>query len=164
MERMAKGTQLKHMSRILRESTEAGIWNHTFFFFGFPGETIDHAQETVNFIFEHKHAIHSASPGAFALERYSPAHRFPQAYGVKRIIEDPDRDLAIYFDYEVESGMDEEMAELVVSRFVDTLPEKRFGHFYINDTYRFLYASHLRDHGIPFPSWLVAEEVAVGDS
>jgi anaerobic magnesium-protoporphyrin IX monomethyl ester cyclase len=164
MECMAKGTQLKHMSRILCESTEAGIWNHTFFFFGFPGETINHAQETVNFIFEHKHAIHSASPGAFALERYSPAHRFPQAYGVKRIIDDPDRDLAIFFDYEVESGMDGEMAELVASRFVDTLPEKRFGHFYINDTYRFLYASHLRDHGIPFPSWLVTEDVAVRDS
>jgi anaerobic magnesium-protoporphyrin IX monomethyl ester cyclase len=158
MERMAKGTQLEHMSRILLESTAAGIWNHTFFFFGFPGETIEHAQETVNFIYKYKHAIHSASPGTFALERYSPAHRFPQTFGVKRIIEDPNTDLAIYFDYEVESGMDEAMAELVVSRFVDTLPEKRFGHFYINDTYRFIYATHLRETGIPFPPWLVPEE------
>jgi anaerobic magnesium-protoporphyrin IX monomethyl ester cyclase len=158
MEAMAKGTQLEHMSRILHESTAAGIWNHTFFFFGFPGETIEHAQETVNFIYEHKHAIHSASPGAFALERYSPVHRFPKSFGIKRIIEEPDRDLAIYFDYEVESGMDEAMAELVISRFVDTLPEKHFGHFYINDTYRFIYATHLRETGIPFPPWVVPEE------
>jgi anaerobic magnesium-protoporphyrin IX monomethyl ester cyclase len=161
---MAKGTQLDTMSRILLESARAGIWNHTFFFFGFPGETIDHAQETVNFAYEHQQAIHSASPGAFVLERYAPVHRSPETYGVRRVIQDPDRDLAIYFDYEVEAGMDEEMAELAISRFVDSLPEKRFGQYYANDVYRFLYASHLRDQGVPFPSWLMAEEVAAGDS
>ncbi len=161
---MEKGTQLDTMSRILLESTGAGIWNHTFFFFGFPGETIDDAQETVNFIYKHQQAIHSASPGAFVLERYAPVHRFPETYGVRRILEDPDKDLAIYFDYEVETGMDEKMAELAVSRFVDSLPEKRFGQYYANDVFRFLYASHLRDHGVPFPSWLMAEEVAAEDS
>jgi anaerobic magnesium-protoporphyrin IX monomethyl ester cyclase len=158
MKAMVKGTELEHMSRILQESTAAGIWNHTFFFFGFPGETIENAQETVNFIYEHKHNIHSASPGAFVLERYSPAHRFPETYGIKRIIEDPARDLAIYFDYEVESGMDENMADLLASRFVDTLPEKRFGHFYMNDTYRFIYATHLREMGLPHPPWVVPEQ------
>ncbi|MBN1218024.1 MAG: radical SAM protein [Anaerolineae bacterium] len=158
MEAMAKGTQLEHMSRILRQSAAAGIWNHTFFFFGFPGETIEHAQETVNFIYQHKHFIHSASPGAFALERYSPAHRFPRSFGIKRVIEDPARDLAIYFDYEVERGMDEAMAELLASRFVDTLPEKRYGHFYITDAYRFIYASHLREMSVPHPPWVVPEE------
>ena len=164
MRYMAKGTQLDTMSRILLESARAGVWNHTFFFFGFPGETIDHAQETVNFVYEHQQAIHSASPGAFVLERYAPVHRSLETYGVRRIVEDPDRDLAIYFDYEVESGMDEEMAELTVSRFVDSLPEKRFGQYYANDAYRFLYASHLRDHGVSFPSWLMAEEKAAGGS
>ena len=39
------------MSRILVESADAGIWNHTFFFFGFPGETLEDAQKTVNFLF-----------------------------------------------------------------------------------------------------------------
>jgi radical SAM superfamily enzyme YgiQ (UPF0313 family) len=41
MERMVKGTYLKDMSRILHSGTAAGIWMHTFFFFGFPGETIE---------------------------------------------------------------------------------------------------------------------------
>jgi anaerobic magnesium-protoporphyrin IX monomethyl ester cyclase len=161
MRRMAKGTQREHISRILRESAEAGIWNHVFFFFGFPGETIDHAQETVNFVYEHKRAVHSASPGAFLLERYAPAFCAPETYGIKRIVQDPDRDLAIYFDYEVESGMDEAMADLVVSRFVDVLPEKRFGHFYVSDVYRFLYVSDLRERGMSLPPWLVPEEDAV---
>jgi radical SAM superfamily enzyme YgiQ (UPF0313 family) len=157
MQRMVKGTQREQVSRILREGARAGIWNHTFFFFGFPGETIEHAQETVNFVYEHGDAIHSASPGTFVLERYAPAYRSPEKYGIKRIVRQPDRDLAIYFDYEVASGMDERMAALVESRFVDALPEKRFGHFYANDVYRFLYASHLYEWGVPFPPWLAEE-------
>jgi anaerobic magnesium-protoporphyrin IX monomethyl ester cyclase len=161
IQRMAKGIQREHMSRILREGAEAGIWNHVFFFFGFPGETINHAQETVNFVYEHKQAIHSASPGPFLLERYAPVYCDPAKYGIKHIVQDPDRDLAIHFDYEVESGMDEAMAELVVSRFVDVLPDKRFGHHYVNDIYRFLYVSDLRDQGMALPPWLVPEETAV---
>ncbi len=164
MKYMAKGTQLDSMRRVLQDSARAGIWNHTFFFFGFPGETIDHAQETVNFVYEQQQAIHSASPGAFVLERYAPVHRSPETYGIRRVVQDPDKDLAIYFEYEVEAGMDEATAELVVSRFVDSLPEKRFGQYYANDAYRFLYAGHLRDHGISFPSWLVADEVTIGAS
>jgi Radical SAM superfamily len=162
MQRMAKGIQREQMSRILRQSAAAGIWNHTFFFFGFPGETLDHAQETVNFVYEHKQAIHSASPGTFLLERYAPAYCDPEKYGIKRIVEDPERDLAIYYDYEVEAGLDEALAELVVSRLVDVLPEKRFGHYYVNDIYRFLYASDLRERGLALPPWLVPEEAAVG--
>jgi hypothetical protein len=161
VQRMVKGTQLPHMHRILRESAEVGIWNHTFFFFGFPGETIEDAQETVNFLYEHKYHINSAALGTFLLERYAPAHRFPETFGIKRIIESPEKDLAIYFDYEVEAGLDEEMAELVADRFLESLPNKRFAQFYVHDVYRFLYASYLSERGLPLPPWLVPEEVAV---
>jgi radical SAM superfamily enzyme YgiQ (UPF0313 family) len=156
---MVKGTDLEHMSRILRESTEAGIWNHTFFFFGFPGETLADAQATVNFLYAHKEYIHSAALGTFLMERHSPAHRFPELYSVKRIIEDPDRDLAIYFDYEVESGMDEKLAERVEQHFLASLPDKPYPQFYVSDVYRFLYASHLADQGLPRPPWLAHETV-----
>jgi anaerobic magnesium-protoporphyrin IX monomethyl ester cyclase len=161
IQHMVKGTELEHMSRILHESAEAGIWNHTFFFFGFPGETMDDAQKTVNFLYEHQCCINSAAFGTFLLERYAPAHLFPDKYGIKRIYEDPAKDLAIYFDYEVESGLDEEMAMLLESRFLDALPKKRFGHFYVHDTYRFLYISRLAEQGEPFPPWLVPEDAPV---
>jgi anaerobic magnesium-protoporphyrin IX monomethyl ester cyclase len=160
MDLMVKGTELEHMSRILHESTAAGIWNHTFFFFGFPGETLADAQATVNFLYAHKPYIHSAALGTFLMERDSPAHRFPQSYKVKRILADPDKDLAIYFDYEVESGMDDRMAELVESRFLDTLPDKSYPQFYVSDVFRFLYASHLHEQNLPFSPWLAAETTA----
>jgi len=157
IDHMSKSTQLPHMSRILRQSSEAGIWNHTFFFFGFPGETIENAQETVNFLYAHKPYINSAAMGTFLMERYSPAHRYPASFHVKKIIEDPGKDLAIYFDYEVEAGMDEQMAELVHDRFLDSLPSKAYPQFYVSDVYRFLYASYLYEQGLPHPPWLIPE-------
>jgi radical SAM superfamily enzyme YgiQ (UPF0313 family) len=155
---MVKGTEVEHMSRILEESGNAGIWNHTFFFFGFPTETIEDAQETVDFLYNHRSYIHSAALGTFLMERYSPAHRFPSTYKVKHIVEYPDKDLAIYFDYEVEEGMDADMADLVMERFMDALPDKRFPQFYANDVYRFLYASYLREQERPMPPWLIPED------
>jgi anaerobic magnesium-protoporphyrin IX monomethyl ester cyclase len=154
MLRMVKGTTKEEMSRVLREGAAAGIWNHAFFFFGFPGETIAEAQETVNFIYEHQDAIHSASPGTFVLERYSPAHREQKKYGVRRVSEQAERDLAIYFDYEPESGMDAEVSNNLIERLMDQLPEKRYGLYYINDVFKFLYASELHRRGQPLPWWI----------
>ena len=155
--RMHKGTRVATMSRILRDGAAAGIWNHTFFFFGFPGETMENAQETVNFVYAHQDAIHSASPGAFLLERDSPVYRSPAQFGVHHVAARPGRDLAIYFEYAVESGLDEVAANTLASRLVDVLPEKRFGQFYVHDAYRFLYASDLAEKGRPLPLWLADE-------
>ncbi len=151
---MIKGTQAQTMSQILRAGARAGIWNHTFFFFGFPTETMQDAQETVNFLYAHQDALHSASPGVFVLERYSPVHSDPARFGVKRVVDSPDQDLAIYFDYELETGLDEDMARTVVDRLLDVLPAKRYGQYYLHDVNRFLYASHLHAEGRPFPIWL----------
>jgi radical SAM superfamily enzyme YgiQ (UPF0313 family) len=159
IELMDKGTKRETMGRILRESTAAGIWNHTFFFFGFPTETMTDAQDTVNFVYAHGDAIHSASPGEFVLERYSPVHRAPQKYGVRRIIERPEKDLAIYFEYELESGLDEQMAKTITERLLDVLPGKRFGQYYAQDTYRLLYAGTLHEQGQPLPGWLMDEDI-----
>lgn len=159
IDHMVKGTQRETMSRVLREGMQAGIWNHTFFFFGFPTETIADAQETVNFLYSHQDAVHSAGFGAFILERYSPAEQDPARFGIKRVIPRPERDLAIYFDYEPESGMDETMARTLVDRFLESLPGKRYGQYYTHDVHRFLFASHLHARGEKLPPWLVDEKV-----
>jgi hypothetical protein len=154
---MVKGTQAENVSRVLEEGTQAGIWNHTFLFFGFPTETIEDAQDTVNFLYAHQDSIHSAGLGTFILERYSPAHLDPAHFGITRVIEKPERDLAIYFDYELASGMDETMAKTVLDRFVDQLPGKRYGQYYTHDVHRFLFATHLHTQGKPYPTWLSGE-------
>jgi radical SAM superfamily enzyme YgiQ (UPF0313 family) len=157
IELMDKGTKRETMSRILKESTAAGIWNHTFFFFGFPTETLEDAQDTVNFVFEHGEVIHSGSPGEFVLERYSPVHLAPQEFGVQRVIQKPEEDLAIYFEYVLESGLDESTAKAITEHLLDALPGKRYGQYYAQDAYRLLYAGHLREVGQPLPPWLMDE-------
>ncbi|OGO36449.1 MAG: hypothetical protein A2Z03_04995 [Chloroflexi bacterium RBG_16_56_8] len=92
------------------------------------------------------------------MERYAPVHLDPTRYGVTRIVERPERDLATFFDYELASGMDESMAKTVLDRFVDQLPSKRYGQYYTHDVHRFLYASHLHAQGKQFPAWLASEE------
>ena len=162
MDGMVKGTRLDHIQRILEESHAAGIWNHTFFFFGFPGETMEDAQETANFVFANGELINSASMGTFLLERYAPAHTFPKSFGITRIIERPDADLAFYFDYEVASGMDAATAELVAARFEEALPRKPYPQFYVSDIYRFLYAAHLNEQRRALPGWIGAPAGTAG--
>jgi len=156
---MLKGTRPQTMSRILKSSAQAGIWNHALFFFGFPTETMADAQETVDFVYAHKDSIHSASPGVFLLERYSPVHADPARFGVKRIVHRPERDLAIYSDYELESGLDGRAAHTIVERLLDVLPTKRYGQYYLHDVNRLLYASYLHAQGQALPPWLAAEAV-----
>jgi hypothetical protein len=117
----------------------------------------------VNFLYGHKPYINSAAMGTFLMERYSPAHRYPETFKVKRIIEDPDKDLAIYFDYEVESGMDEKFADLVHDRFLESLPTKAYPQFYVSDVYRFLYANYLSEQGTTPPPWLAPQSVEAAD-
>ncbi len=154
MDAMIKGTKLDHISRILQESAETGIWNHTFFFFGFPGETMDDAQATANYLYAHGDQINSAALGTFLLERYAPAHADPARFGITKIIEDPAADLGFYFDYEVERGIDAATAELIATRFEESLPKKAFPQFYVSDVYRFLYAAHLAEQAASLPPWI----------
>lgn len=151
---MHKGTTAAQMSRVLREGAAAGIWNHVFFFFGFPGETMENAQETVDFLYAHADSIHSAALGTFMLERHSPAHRSPQDYGIREVLEAPERDLAITFPYRVDRGLDAATADKVAMRLMDVLPRKEQPHLYVHDTYRLLYAGRLHDAGEPYPTWL----------
>jgi anaerobic magnesium-protoporphyrin IX monomethyl ester cyclase len=160
IEQMVKGTQRETMSRILKECAQAGVWNHSFYFFGFPTETLEDAKATLNFISAHHDSINSASPGEFVLERYSPVYLDPARFGVRRILEKPELDLAIYFDYELTSGIDNATAHNLVKRLYDVFPSKRFFQYYIYDVYRFLYASHLHDRGQALPLWL--ERVEAG--
>ena len=157
MEHIVKGTQRETMSRILKESAQAGIWNHLFYFFGFPTETMQEALDTIDFISAHQDSIHSASPGEFVLERYSPVYFDPRKFGVAHIIQNPELDLAVYFKYELESGIDAAKAHTLVMQLRDRFPARRYFQFYVYDVYRFLYASHLHAQGQALPLWLAEE-------
>ena len=151
LDRMNKGTKLSVAHRLLKEGAQAGIWNHIFFFFGFPGETEQEARETVQFFQDHRDVVHSACTGTFLLERHARVADDPAAYGISRLIplgskSGRVRDLAYYYEYEVASGIDAQRAEEIEARFLESLPNKSFPQYYFHDIYRFLYACRFAEN------------------
>ena len=114
---MRKNNTQAVMLANLQGAHDAGIWNHTFNFFGFPTETAEEAMETADFLIDHADIIHSEGTGSFSFEHNAPIAHRPEAFGVSRVIEKPGRALELYYDYEVTSGLDQQAAADMVERF-----------------------------------------------
>ena len=69
--------------------------------------------------------IHSVGQSIFALEKDSAIYHNPGKYKIDRILHDPDRDMAIVFDFEIKAGMDREEVMNVYEHF-DTVIEENF--------------------------------------
>jgi anaerobic magnesium-protoporphyrin IX monomethyl ester cyclase len=93
----------------LTDATQSGIWMHCFLFFGFPGETDDDAQVTVDFIVQNQDVVSSYGAGTFSLEHNSPIFHHYGDYGV-RLKSNSSRDLDVYYDYVVDTGISAERA------------------------------------------------------
>ena len=104
-----KGCDQATETRVLGNSSLAGIWNHLYLFFGFPTEEKHEAQETIDFTIQHSElgdgTIHSIGQSIFSLEKDSAIYHNPTKFQIDKILHDPDRDMAIIFDYEIEKGM-----------------------------------------------------------
>lgn len=56
---MKKGVRTEVIPRVLNDAAAAGIFNHTFWIFGFPGERLENLLATTAFIERHADVIHS---------------------------------------------------------------------------------------------------------
>ena len=114
---MKKNNTKPVMISNLRDAHAAGIWNHTFNFFGFPTETREEAMDTAQFLIEHRDVIHSEGTGTFSFEHNAPISKNAAAFGVSRVIEKSDNVLELYYDYEVTSGLTQQDAADMVQQF-----------------------------------------------
>jgi len=119
-----KGTDQKTEREVLEKSHKAGIWNHSFMFFGFPTETRDEAQDTINFLEKNLHSIHSFGPGVFLLNRDSSCYQYPEKFSITKIIENPDSNIAMNLDFEASSGMSREEAVKMNTKCINMAEEK----------------------------------------
>ena len=105
-----KGTTKEVERDVLMKSHKAGIWNHSFLFFGFPTETKPEAQETIDFLRNNLQSIHSFGPGVFLLNRDSSCYQYPEKFSIEKIIEDPERNISMNLDFVAKEGMTREEA------------------------------------------------------
>jgi hypothetical protein len=109
---MEKGQTLDDVRFVSAACRDAGISVTWYAMVGFPSETPEEAEATLEFIEQAGDLVQEVSLQAFHLDEMSDVFHTPGRYGV-RVLDDPRADLALYHDYEVESGMSqEEAAEL----------------------------------------------------
>lgn len=113
---MDKATTTEVMTKHLKLTAEAGIWNHCMGFFGFPGETKEEAWQSVQFLDQNKDHVHSLGFGTFDLGRHNPVAAHPEKWGVTAY-KNPEWDLALDYYYTVKDGMSIEEAERVFEQF-----------------------------------------------
>ena len=120
-----KGTDQATEKLVLENSSKAGIWNHLYLFFGFPTETREEAEDTIEFVAQHGEtgsgAIHSAGQSIFTLEKDSAVYHNPKKFAIDRVIHDPERDLAVIFDFDISSGMTRDEVREVYETFDDVI-------------------------------------------
>jgi hypothetical protein len=103
----------------LQDAHDAGLWSHTFNFFGFPTETEAEAQETIDFLVAHADIIHSEGTGTFSFEHNAPIHHDPERFGIGEVIDKAERILELYYDYRPTSGLDAQQAEAALEKFTE---------------------------------------------
>lgn len=103
---MKKGTKIHEIENVLGNSTRAGIYNLVFILFGFPTETTEELQQTLNFLEYNRENIHVLSSGTFVLTEGSQIHRLPENFAITRIWERNDSSILYpVLDYTVSQGM-----------------------------------------------------------
>lgn len=144
LERIDKGSTPQTISRVLREGAAAGLLNHVFCFFGFPGERDVDAEQTTLFMLDHLDVLHNVAGGTFELEPDSRIHADPTAYGIEPLL--PSDDLAFRYDYAETGAHPPDAGQRRLERFAQELGARRAPRYFLYDVYNLLYASHLPDY------------------
>ncbi|MBF2055314.1 MAG: radical SAM protein [Candidatus Sericytochromatia bacterium] len=148
IERMAKGTQPETAAAVYRATDAAGIYNYSFVFFGFPGETRAEAQVTVDFIKTHAPILHSIGAGFFMLQRFAPVFRERERYGIVSVnAEDLADDWGISLRYEVAEGMSQAEATRFYLDFMQQLQQIYGMPLWLVDNSRSTLLLYINHHG-----------------
>ncbi|MEZ6014262.1 MAG: radical SAM protein [Planctomycetota bacterium] len=106
---MMKGQSLKTVAEVAQNCAKADISVTFYAMVGFPTETREEARATLAFLEEHAGTVREVSLQTFHIDEVALTYRDPERFGLK-ILDDPGADLALYHDYEAESGMTQEEA------------------------------------------------------
>ncbi|HVT16718.1 MAG TPA: radical SAM protein [Thermoanaerobaculia bacterium] len=146
---MMKGTLRRYMSDALINVASAGIGTYLSLIVGFPTETREEAEATLDFIREHEPYIFTIGLNAFVLPRGSYVHMFPEQFGVT-LKPDPEADIQMVVDYDVKSGLTQQEArELALQAKSEWFSKRTLPRDFslaLFDGYTLLYLSRYHKH------------------
>ncbi|MEB3238194.1 MAG: radical SAM protein [Candidatus Sericytochromatia bacterium] len=114
-ELIKKGVAFERRLPILKGSADAGIWNFAYIFFGFPTETREEAQSTIDMICSNTDIIHSYGRSVFTLGRHSALYREAEKQGILEVHESFEELSAnAHYTIRTDEGMkDDELSEMM---------------------------------------------------
>jgi len=122
---MMKGQSLRSVEEVARNCAAADISVTFYAMVGFPTETREEARATLEFLEKCAGVVREVSLQTFHIDEVALTYREPERFGL-RILDDPGADLALYHDYEADSGMTQEeaaqMFEELMASFRQNLP------------------------------------------
>ncbi len=104
---MDKGTNVDDIERVLATAHEVGIRNHVFIMCGFPTETRQEFQSTLDLLERHRAHISGVYRGMFELEAQAPIFKNPEKFSISRI---RPKTTALLYDFDCATGMSRQQA------------------------------------------------------
>jgi anaerobic magnesium-protoporphyrin IX monomethyl ester cyclase len=109
---MQKGQSLKSTLEVAKNCADAGISVTFYAMVGFPTETREEAQATLDFLVQNRDVVREVSLQTFHIDEVAKTYREAAEFGLE-ILSDPSADLQLYHDYRSASGMTQtEAAEM----------------------------------------------------
>jgi anaerobic magnesium-protoporphyrin IX monomethyl ester cyclase len=104
LELMRKGCDRETMTRVNRDFHAAGIATEWMTFTDHPGESVDEALATIDWVEQERERVDLFIVGEFGLERGSAIFQDPQAFGVKDVWFAEGDELRLYAQFSEERG------------------------------------------------------------
>jgi len=112
MKLINKGVDFDRRLDIIRDSSDSGIWNFAYIFFGLPTETREEAEMTIDLIRDHTDIIHSYGRSIFTLGKHAALKDKAEKLGLVECVSD-DQELSTNMGYRSLAGMTpREVAEM----------------------------------------------------
>jgi GNAT superfamily N-acetyltransferase len=139
---MNKGTRLEDTLSVLKDASEAGIWNHATMILGYPTETIDEAKETIRFLEKNTHVIHSSILFRFVLLKHSYIIQHPEEFKIESTSRAEDS-FSYEYNFTCSDGMDENSLSSLLAWAQKYRIEQIYGH-------PFWYYLRIREYLLPY--------------
>ncbi len=119
---MDKGTKVSEVEAVLETAAAEGVKNHLFVMFGFPTETRQEFQATLDLLARHKQAISMVHRGLFQLESGSPVFEHPEKFSITRCAPTA---VPLLYQFECASGMNRQEVRQAFAENISFL--RKFG-------------------------------------